>query len=234
MIRWTAEQLRPEDEQLLASWPPTARLEIPGLGGVLFCHATPRNDTEIFTRTTSAERLGPVFAGVNAAVVVCGHSHMQFDRTIGSVRVVNAGSVGMPFQQPQRGVLAPARSRRSASAHRLRLRADRRTDSNDRISTGRGLRRTLRADPSVGSRDDRPVRPRRAQIKPLVLSLQNFRLQTSDFLTLYSAPVYESLRTFGVRLHTEVANVRSSLGRIPAGSARDSDSVPRVRTDTVR
>jgi predicted phosphodiesterase len=100
VIRWTAEQLRPEDEQLLASWPPTARLEIPGLGGVLFCHATPRNDTEIFMRTTADDRLVPVFAGVTASVVVCGHSHMQFDRMVGSIRVVNAGSVGMPFQQP--------------------------------------------------------------------------------------------------------------------------------------
>src|SRR5207247_123625 len=29
--------------------------------------------------------------------VVCGHSHMQFDLMVGNVRVVNAGSVGMPF-----------------------------------------------------------------------------------------------------------------------------------------
>jgi putative phosphoesterase len=100
MIRWTAAQLRPEDELLLASWPLTHRLEIRGLGGVLFCHATPRNDTEIFTRRTAAERLVPVFAGVDASVVVCGHTHMQFDRMAGSIRVVNAGSIGMPFQQP--------------------------------------------------------------------------------------------------------------------------------------
>jgi diadenosine tetraphosphatase ApaH/serine/threonine PP2A family protein phosphatase len=38
-----------------------------------------------------------VFAGLDVALVVCGHTHMQFDRTIGSTRVVNAGSVGMPF-----------------------------------------------------------------------------------------------------------------------------------------
>ena len=38
-----------------------------------------------------------VFAGVKASVVVCGHTHMQFDRVVGGVRVVNAGSVGMPF-----------------------------------------------------------------------------------------------------------------------------------------
>lgn len=33
-------------------------------------------------------------------VVVCGHTHMQFDRMIGRTRVVNAGSVGMPFGKP--------------------------------------------------------------------------------------------------------------------------------------
>jgi diadenosine tetraphosphatase ApaH/serine/threonine PP2A family protein phosphatase len=70
------------------------------LGEVLFCHATPRNDTEIFTRSTGEDRLAPVFAGVDAAVVVCGHTHMQFDRAVGALRVVNAGSVGMPFAAP--------------------------------------------------------------------------------------------------------------------------------------
>jgi predicted phosphodiesterase len=88
---------RPEDERVLGTWPGTLRLEIPGIGDVLFCHATPRNDTEIFTRLTAEERLRPLFDGVNAALVVCGHTHMQFARTVGRTRVVNAGSVGMPF-----------------------------------------------------------------------------------------------------------------------------------------
>ncbi len=39
----------------------------------------------------------PVFADANAPLVVCGHTHMQFDRMVGDARVVNAGSVGMPF-----------------------------------------------------------------------------------------------------------------------------------------
>ena len=67
---------------------------------MLFCHATPRNDTELFTRATPDDRLAPVFAGVDASLVICGHTHMQFDRMVGSVRVVNAGSVGMPFAPP--------------------------------------------------------------------------------------------------------------------------------------
>jgi len=99
-MRWVARQLHPEHERLLASWPQTLRVGIPELGEVLFCHATPRSDTEVFTRLTPEDRLLPVFEGLDAATVVCGHTHMQFDRTIGGVRVVNAGSVGMPFGDP--------------------------------------------------------------------------------------------------------------------------------------
>jgi predicted phosphodiesterase len=99
-VQWNADQLRPEDVRLLAAWPLTLRLSIDGIGEVLFCHATPRNDTEIFTRQTPDERLLPIFGGLGAALAVCGHTHMQFDRRIGAVRVVNAGSVGMPFGEP--------------------------------------------------------------------------------------------------------------------------------------
>jgi len=98
IIRWTAAQLSREDEQLIALWPLTRRVQIPPLGDVLFCHATPRNDVEIFTRLTPDERLRPIFDAAAAPVVVCGHTHMQFDRMVGRTRVVNAGSVGMPFQ----------------------------------------------------------------------------------------------------------------------------------------
>jgi putative phosphoesterase len=100
VLRWSARQLDPEHERLLAGWPQTIHLEIPGLGEVLFCHATPRSDTEIFTRLTPEDRLLPIFEGLGAPVVVCGHTHMQFDRMIGKVRVINAGSVGMPFGEP--------------------------------------------------------------------------------------------------------------------------------------
>jgi putative phosphoesterase len=99
-IRWCADQLEPEYEQWLASWPQTLCVEHSTLGEVLFCHATPRSDTEIFTRLTPEEVLVPLFRGLNTPLIICGHTHMQFDRMIGSVRVVNAGSVGMPFGDP--------------------------------------------------------------------------------------------------------------------------------------
>ena len=100
IMRWTAQQLDVEHQRKLASWPATLRVESGGLGEVLFCHATPRNDTEIFTHLTPEHSLLPVFTGLGVPLVVCGHTHMQFDRTIGRTRVVNAGSVGMPFGDP--------------------------------------------------------------------------------------------------------------------------------------
>lgn len=99
-VPWVAQQLHPEHERLLAGWPPTLRIRIPDLGEVLFCHATPRNDTEIFTRLTPEAPLLPIFADADVPLVICGHTHMQFDRKIGNTRVVNAGSVGMPFGKP--------------------------------------------------------------------------------------------------------------------------------------
>ncbi len=100
VIRWNAEQLDHAHHQWLSAWPKTVTLEIAGLGSVLFCHATPQNENDIFTRLTPDDRLVPLFENLHTAVVVCGHTHMQFDRKIGQTRVVNAGSVGMPFGQP--------------------------------------------------------------------------------------------------------------------------------------
>ena len=99
-VEWSALQIPGDYEVAIRAWPLTVRLRIENVGETLFCHATPRNDTEIFTRLSPDERIRTVLAGARADVVVCGHTHMQFDRTVESVRVVNAGSIGMPFAAP--------------------------------------------------------------------------------------------------------------------------------------
>jgi putative phosphoesterase len=100
VIRWSAAQLDEPAARWMASWPLTLRISVPPVGTILFCHATPRNDVDIFTRRTPEEKVTALFGTTDAELVVCGHTHMQFDRTIGGMRVVNAGSVGMPFQPP--------------------------------------------------------------------------------------------------------------------------------------
>jgi predicted phosphodiesterase len=96
-VRFNANQLDPALESWIASWTSTWCEHIPGLGDVQFCHATPRSDSENFTRLTPEPLLAPVFPELESKIVICGHTHMPFDRMIGKVRVVNAGSVGMPF-----------------------------------------------------------------------------------------------------------------------------------------
>src|SRR5438874_690160 len=39
-----------------------------------------------------------VLAGVDERIVVSGHTHVQFDRMVAARRLINAGSVGMPYQ----------------------------------------------------------------------------------------------------------------------------------------
>ena len=99
-IEWTAGQLDRRHRDFLATLPETLAAIVRGLGEVLFCHASPRSDEEIFTAVTPAERLRPMLEGVTQPVVVCGHTHMQFDRSVDGVRLINAGSVGMPYGRP--------------------------------------------------------------------------------------------------------------------------------------
>jgi predicted phosphodiesterase len=100
IIEWVAHELEDDDAAFVATWPLTCSLSIAGVGDVLFCHATPRNEFEIVLATTAEDKLQPVFEGIAQPVIVCGHTHMPFDRRVGRHRVVNAGSIGMPFGPP--------------------------------------------------------------------------------------------------------------------------------------
>jgi len=99
-IAWTAAQLDREQRDFLAALPETLTLDVDGLGPVLFCHATPRSDEEIVTARSSDDRMRTVLHGVDERIVVCGHTHMQYERDVDDVRLVNAGSVGMPYGAP--------------------------------------------------------------------------------------------------------------------------------------
>lgn len=96
-MAWVRSKLDADAIDWLVSLPPTLTLEVSGIGSVLFCHATPLNDQDVFTERTPEEAIAPQFV-VDADLVVCGHTHTQFERTIVGQRVVNSGSVGMPYE----------------------------------------------------------------------------------------------------------------------------------------
>src|SRR5262249_11316219 len=45
-LRWVTEQISADQSRFISGWPKTLRIAIAGLGDVLFCHATPRNENE--------------------------------------------------------------------------------------------------------------------------------------------------------------------------------------------
>jgi predicted phosphodiesterase len=93
---WPAERLSADQLETLHSWPTTITLDVEGLGAVVFCHGSPRHDDEIITRVTPDEVVEEACGGM--PFVVGGHTHVQFDRRSGATRMVNAGSVGMPYE----------------------------------------------------------------------------------------------------------------------------------------
>jgi len=91
-VRGNADRELPADLPVLDALPLTVSLD-----GVLFCHATPRDDTEIVLVDSPLERWAEVFSGVAEETVVLGHTHMPFVRLADRRLVVNPGSVGMPY-----------------------------------------------------------------------------------------------------------------------------------------
>ena len=89
---WCADQLTAEQLEFVRSWPATVSLD-----GMLFCHGSPRRDTDRITIATPSERILGWCDGTDEKTIICGHTHAQFERQLGERLVVNPGSVGNPF-----------------------------------------------------------------------------------------------------------------------------------------
>ena len=89
----TADEIGDARARALGNVPLTATID-----GVLYCHATPRDDNTILTRISPRERYEQELEGVAERLVVAGHTHQQHDVTVGPIRFINAGSVGLPYE----------------------------------------------------------------------------------------------------------------------------------------
>jgi len=94
---WCAARISQAHRGRLAALPLTVTLDIDGLGPVTFCHGTPRDDNEFICVDSPVGHYQAAFGGLAAQTVVLGHTHMPFDRLADTRRVINPGSVGMPY-----------------------------------------------------------------------------------------------------------------------------------------
>jgi putative phosphoesterase len=96
VAEWCHARLSADQRAFLENLADRVTLDIEGLGSTLFVHASPRSDREGIRKDASETDIVPILQDVNENVVVCGHTHVQFDRRVAGKRIINPGSVGLP------------------------------------------------------------------------------------------------------------------------------------------
>jgi predicted phosphodiesterase len=92
----------------LARLPPTVRLPLEDGGELVLVHGSPADPTEPLSHDMSDDEISALLGDDPADLVICGGSHVPFDRTVvsggGRIRIINVGSVG---EAPRAQALAP-------------------------------------------------------------------------------------------------------------------------------
>jgi protein phosphatase len=94
MQNYTEPLLRADQRVFLRSLPRTAERASDGCRFFL-CHATPAEPLFTYCPAEPA-RWAPEIAGLQADIVLAGHTHLPFTMNLGERRIVNPGSVGQP------------------------------------------------------------------------------------------------------------------------------------------
>ncbi len=97
LFRWTVGRLTWEEYLFLRDLPTRLEMDIPGYGRVVAVHAVPGDDEANVFPDTPDEQVIPYLTGLDARLLVYGHTHRPLDREVGGVRLVNGGSVGLPL-----------------------------------------------------------------------------------------------------------------------------------------
>jgi predicted phosphodiesterase len=78
----------------LARLPDVDRLPLADYGELLLVHGSPLDPLEPLTPDMTDDEIHALLGDAPPELVVCGGSHVPFDRMVGAVRVINVGSVG--------------------------------------------------------------------------------------------------------------------------------------------
>jgi diadenosine tetraphosphatase ApaH/serine/threonine PP2A family protein phosphatase len=95
--RWLVSAHGADGLAEIGSWPGGLRVAHPAAGGLRLCHGSPRSDIELLTSLTEEARLREATAAVPEAVLVHGHTHVQYRRDAVGKVIAGAGSVGLPY-----------------------------------------------------------------------------------------------------------------------------------------
>ncbi len=94
---WTLNHLSAEHRRVLRQLPLEIRLTVGEGPAIQMVHGSPHKVTVGFTPDLTDAQLTRLLAGAEAPVVIGAHTHQPMDRQVGKQRVLNPGSVGMPY-----------------------------------------------------------------------------------------------------------------------------------------
>lgn len=97
-IAWCRDQLSQDAVEFMQRCPRTLELPLEDGTRLLLFHGTPNSNTTDLLPNTPAEVVDEMLLGHDAAVLAGGHTHLQMLRQHRGRLIVNAGSVGMPFE----------------------------------------------------------------------------------------------------------------------------------------
>jgi putative phosphoesterase len=96
--RFLAERHDAAALELVSGFEEAVVIDVDGLGRVRFCHGSPRSDEELVTEETPIGRIREFLDSVAERVVVTAHTHVSYERVVDGTRLLNPGSVGLPYE----------------------------------------------------------------------------------------------------------------------------------------
>ncbi|WP_434716446.1 metallophosphoesterase family protein [Lacticaseibacillus paracasei] len=91
-LTWIANQLSYKQVSFLRNLLPSI-----SIGNYFFCHAVKNDNTTVFSPRQNKAYIEALFKGVQESYIICGHTHIQFELSLPNKKIINAGSIGMPF-----------------------------------------------------------------------------------------------------------------------------------------
>ncbi|MCA9406186.1 MAG: YfcE family phosphodiesterase [Candidatus Omnitrophica bacterium] len=104
-FNWTDRQWLSRSKKYMKELSSTMRVEKEGQR-FLLVHGSPDKIDEPLKKDTPRKRFAELAKTADADVVLCGHTHEFFDKSINRVRFINPGSVGRPFDSDPRASYA--------------------------------------------------------------------------------------------------------------------------------
>ncbi|GAC1509879.1 MAG: metallophosphoesterase family protein [Chloroflexota bacterium] len=107
ILHWGLEQLSSADRDFMRSFQPTVEIELDSRATLLCFHGSPASNWDLILATTPDDEVERMLTPHTATVMTGGHTHVQMIRRYRNTIVVNPGSVGLPAEDSERGLMRP-------------------------------------------------------------------------------------------------------------------------------